>query len=93
MADVPSNALLVWTIKREYDIISEVLAKLDITPLQVLIAGAVIEITLRYGLQYFLEFGDVTAIFNRDSSQATVNPMPPAKNPRFPPAAADRISS
>ncbi|MDA0342504.1 MAG: type II secretion system secretin GspD [Proteobacteria bacterium] len=81
MADVPSNALLVWATKREYDVISEVLAKLDITPLQVLIEGTVIEITLRdrlrYGLQYFLEFGDVTAIFSRDSSQTTVNPTVP----------------
>ena len=53
------------------------LAKFDITPLQVLIEGAVIEITLRYGLQYFLEFSDVTAIFSRDSSQTTVNPTVP----------------
>ena len=81
MADEPSNALLVWATRREYDVISEVLAKLDITPLQVLIEGTVIEITLRdrlrYGLQYFLEFGDVSAIFTRDDSRTTVNPAVP----------------
>ena len=81
MADEPSNALLVWATRREYDVISEVLAKLDITPLQVLIEGTVIEITLRdrlrYGLQYFLEFGDVSAIFTRDDSRTTVNPTVP----------------
>jgi general secretion pathway protein D len=81
MADEPSNALLVWATRREYDVISEVLAKLDITPLQVLIEGTVIEITLRdrlrFGLQYFLEFGDVSAIFTRDDSRTTVNPTVP----------------
>jgi general secretion pathway protein D len=81
MADEASNALLVWATRREYDVISEVLAKLDITPLQVLIEGTVIEITLRdrlrYGLQYFLEFGDVSAIFTRDNSRTTVNPTVP----------------
>lgn len=81
MADAPSNALLVWATRREYDVISEVLAKLDISPLQVLIEGTVIEITLRdrlrYGLQYFLEVGDVSAIFTRDDSRTTVNPTVP----------------
>jgi general secretion pathway protein D len=81
MADEASNALLVWATRREYDVISEVLAKLDITPLQVLIEGTVIEITLRdrlrYGLQYFLEFGDVSAIFTRGNSRTTVNPTVP----------------
>lgn len=81
MADEASNALLVWATRREYDVISEVLAKLDITPLQVLIEGTVIEITLRdklrYGLQYFLEFGDVSAIFTRDDSRTTVTPTVP----------------
>ncbi|MDE0811044.1 MAG: hypothetical protein OSB69_17225, partial [Alphaproteobacteria bacterium] len=81
MADEASNALLVWATRREYDVISEVLAKLDITPLQVLIEGTVIEITLRdrlrYGLQYFLEFGDVSAIFTRDNSRTTVNSAVP----------------
>jgi general secretion pathway protein D len=81
MADEPSNALLVWATRREYDVIAEVLAKLDITPLQVLIEGTVIEITLRdrlrYGLQYFLEFGDVSAIFTRVDSRTTVNPTVP----------------
>lgn len=81
MADEPSNAMLVWATRREYDVISEVLAKLDISPLQVLIEGTVIEITLRdrlrYGLQYFLEVGDVSAIFTRDDSRTTVNPTVP----------------
>jgi general secretion pathway protein D len=81
MADEASNALLVWATRREYDVISEVLAKLDITPLQVLIEGTVIEITLRdrlrYGLQYFLEFGDVSAIFTRGDSRTTVTPTVP----------------
>jgi general secretion pathway protein D len=81
MADEQSNALLIWATRREYDVIAEVLAKLDITPLQVLIEGTVIEIALRdrlrYGLQYFLEVGDVSSIFTRDDSRTTVDPTVP----------------
>jgi general secretion pathway protein D len=81
MADEHSNALLIWATRREYDVIAEVLAKLDITPLQVLIEGTVIEIALRdrlrYGLQYFLEVGDVSSIFTRDDSRTTVDPTVP----------------
>ena len=81
MADKASNALLVWATQGEYDIIAEVLAKLDISPLQVLIEGTVIEITLRdrlrYGLQYFLEVGDVTSVLTRGESRTTVNPGVP----------------
>jgi len=81
MADAASNALLVWATKREYDTIAEVLAKIDISPLQVLIEGTVIEITLRdqlrYGLQYFLEVGDVSSVLTRGTSTTSVTPDVP----------------
>lgn len=61
MADEPNNAVLVLSTPAEYDIIEEVLVKLDIQPLQVLIEATIIEITLRdqlrFGLQYFIKSG------------------------------------
>ncbi|MBT6138751.1 MAG: type II secretion system secretin GspD [Rhodospirillaceae bacterium] len=81
MPDEAGNAILIWATGDEYDLISEVLAKLDIRPLQVLIEGTVIEITLRdqlrYGLQYFIEAGDLTALFTRGLSASTVTPLTP----------------
>ena len=61
MADEPNNAVLVLATPAEYDIIEEVLVKLDIQPLQVLIEATIIEIRLRdqlrFGLQYFIKSG------------------------------------
>lgn len=80
-ADGASNAILVWATGREYELISEVLAKLDITPLQVLIEGTVLEVTLqddlRYGLQYFIETGEFSAIFTRGTDTGSVTPLTP----------------
>jgi len=80
-ADAASNAILVWATGREYELISEVLAKLDITPMQVLIEGTVLEVSLRddlrYGLQYFIETGEFSAIFTRGSDPASVTPLTP----------------
>ncbi|WP_193187934.1 type II secretion system secretin GspD [Nisaea sediminum] len=80
-ADGSSNAILVWATGREYELISEVLAKLDITPLQVLIEGTVLEVSLqddlRYGLQYFIETGEFSTIFTRGTNANTVSPLTP----------------
>lgn len=80
-ADAASNAILVWATGREYELISEVLAKLDITPLQVLIEGTVLEVSLqddlRYGLQYYIETGEFSALFTRGTDTASVAPLTP----------------
>ncbi|MBH67377.1 MAG: type II secretion system protein GspD [Rhodospirillaceae bacterium] len=79
-SDASSNSILVWATGREYDLISEVLAKLDIAPLQVLIEGTVLEVSLqnnlRYGLKYLIEAGEFQSLFTQDNA-ATVTPILP----------------
>jgi general secretion pathway protein D len=61
MADEANNAVLVMATPAEYETIEEVLAKLDLQPLQVLIEATIIEVTLRdqlrFGVQYFIKSG------------------------------------
>ena len=81
MADTGANAILAWATGREYEVIAEALTRLDLTPLQVIIEGTVIEITLRdalrFGLQYFIESGEFSSIFTRGTNQTGVNPLLP----------------
>ena len=80
-ADKPSNSILVWATRTEYDLILEVLIKLDITPLQVLIEGTILEVSLknslRYGLKYFIETGEFNALFTSADSTTTVTAIAP----------------
>jgi len=75
IADDANNAILVLSTPREYESIEEVLVKLDIMPLQVLIEASIIEVTLndtlRYGVQHFLNTGDI-GIAKNSSSQLTI---------------------
>lgn len=75
IADESNNAVLVLATPREYESIEEVLVKLDIMPLQVLIEASIIEVTLndtlRYGVQHFLNTGDI-GIAKNSSSQLTI---------------------
>ncbi|CAE7836061.1 xpsE [Symbiodinium microadriaticum] len=61
MADEVNNALLILATPQEYEVMAEVLRKLDIAPLQVLIEATIIEVALqddlRFGVQYFLNTG------------------------------------
>lgn len=58
IADDSTNAILVLATPKDYASIEEVLAKLDIMPLQVQIETSIVEVTLndqlRYGVQYFI---------------------------------------
>lgn len=75
IADEANNAVLVLATPRDYESIEEVLAKLDLMPLQVIIDASIIEVslndTLRYGVQYFLSTGDI-GIAKHGSSQLTI---------------------
>ena len=66
-SDKRSNSILIWATGKEYELISEVLNKLDMMPSQVLIEGTVLEVTLknnlRYGLKYLIEAGEFQSIF------------------------------
>ena len=57
--DDEHNALLISATPQEFELIEEVIAKLDIQPLQVMIETSIFEVllndTLRYGIQYAIQ--------------------------------------
>jgi len=65
IADESNNALLILATSAEFRMIESALKRLDVLPLQVLIEATIAEVTLndtlRYGLQWFFEEGDVSA--------------------------------
>jgi len=72
IADATTNSLVIWASPREYRKIRRALDQLDILPLQVLIEATVAEVTLmdqlRYGVEWFLRSGDVSATLSQRSS-------------------------
>ena len=74
-SDKKSNSILIWATGKEYELISEVLIKLDMMPSQVLIEGTVLEVTLkndlRYGLKYLIEAGEFQSIFTREGANVS----------------------
>ena len=79
-SDHASNSILIWATGREYELISEVLNKVDIPPLQVLIEGTVLEVTLqdnlRYGLKYLIESGNFRSLFTQSNSAIASSILP-----------------
>ena len=79
-SDHASNSILIWATGREYELISEVLNKVDISPLQVLIEGTVLELTLqdnlRYGLKYLIESGNFRSLFTQSNSAIASSILP-----------------
>ncbi|MGQ0677012.1 MAG: type II secretion system secretin GspD, partial [Rhodospirillales bacterium] len=60
-ADDKNNALLIAATPRDFDLVQDVLDKLDLVPLQVLIEATIFEVTLRdqlrFGFQYLVSNG------------------------------------
>ena len=79
-SDHASNSILIWATGREYELISEVLNKVDISPLQVLIEGTVLEVTLqdnlRYGLKYLIESGNFRSLFTQSNAAIASSILP-----------------
>ena len=71
---------MIWATGREYELISEVLTKVDISPLQVLIEGTVLEVTLqdnlRYGLKYLIESGNFQSLFTQSNAAIASSILP-----------------
>ena len=69
IADDTTNSLVIRATPRDYRQIREALAQLDITRLQVLIEATIAEVTLngqlRYGVEWFFRYGDVSFAFSR----------------------------
>jgi general secretion pathway protein D len=85
--DPRNNALLIYATPAEYETILAALKKLDIVPLQVLIEATIAEVTLndalKYGVEWFLNFGSNTVTFNT-SERTTPAPTPDLLLSKFP---------
>ena len=79
-SDHASNSILIWATGCEYELRSEVLNKVDIPPLQVLIEGTVLEVTLqdnlRYGLKYLIESGNFRSLFTQSNAAIASSILP-----------------
>jgi general secretion pathway protein D len=69
-ADPTTNSLVIQATPQKYRMIEQALGRLDIVPLQVMIEATVAEVTLnnelRFGLEWFFRFGDVSGSLTRN---------------------------
>ena len=88
-ADETNNAIVVFSTPRDYALIADALAKLDVPPLQVMIDASISEVTLNHNLQYGIQWafqtgrlsgglsqGSPQTITNANGSTTTINPGP-----------------
>ena len=82
-ADETHNALLISANARDYELIRQVLAGIDVPPLQVLIEVTVAEVVLNdnlnYGVEYFINSGKTNTLLTT-SNVATITPAVPGFN-------------
>lgn len=89
VANRSNNSLLIRATPKIYESIEATLRRLDTPPLQVIIEATIAEVTLndalRYGVQYFLQFGSVRLGFNSEGSGASSlgNLVPSPQLPGF----------
>ncbi len=80
IADIPNNALLVYATAQEDDQIEDMLAKLDIVPLEVRIDATIAEVdltgALQYGTQFYFKSGDINAVLSTAASSALATNFP-----------------
>jgi general secretion pathway protein D len=84
IADETTNSLVIRASPRAYNEIQSALRELDVVPLQVLIEATIAEVTLRgelrYGVEWFFRYGDVslassTGLTNITGSGPLVAPL------------------
>jgi general secretion pathway protein D len=82
-ADEAHNSLLISANARDYELIRQVLAGIDVPPLQVLIEVTVAEVVLNdnlnYGVEYFINAGKTNSLLTT-ASTATIAPAVPGFN-------------
>ena len=82
-ADEAHNSLLISANARDYELIRQVLAGIDVPPLQVLIEVTVAEVVLNdnlnYGVEYFINSGKTNALLTT-SNVAAIAPAVPGFN-------------
>jgi general secretion pathway protein D len=80
IADETTNSLIVWANKGEFSLIRDALKKLDITPMEVRIEAAVVEVTLTddlsYGVQYLFQNRHMGTILTNASTKAVSGSYP-----------------
>ena len=80
-ADETHNALLISANAKDYELIRQVLAGIDVPPLQVLIEATVAEVdlndSLNYGVEYFINSGKTNTLLTTASSAAAIAPATP----------------
>lgn len=78
--DIPNNALLVYATAQEDDQIEDMLAKVDIVPLEVRIDATIAEVdltgALQYGTQFYFKSGDINAVLSTATSSALATNFP-----------------
>ena len=81
-ADETNNALVIYATPREYAMVQDSLAQLDITPLQVVIEAAITEVTLndtlQYGAQWYLQTHGNQLALSQGSTATPVQNFPGA---------------
>ncbi len=79
-ADEAHNALLISANAKDYELIRDVLAGIDVPPLQVLIEVTVAEVmlndNLNYGVEYFINSGKTSSLLTTASSAAIAPATP-----------------
>jgi general secretion pathway protein D len=82
-ADEAHNALLISANAKDYELIRQVLAGIDVPPLQVLIEVTVAEVVLNdnlnYGVEYFINSGKTNTLLTT-SNVAAIAPVVPGFN-------------
>jgi general secretion pathway protein D len=82
-ADETHNSLLISANARDYELVRQVLAGIDVPPLQVLIEVTVAEVVLNdalnYGVEYFINSGRTSTLLTT-SSVAAIAPAVPGFN-------------
>jgi general secretion pathway protein D len=80
-ADEAHNALLISANAKDYELIRQVLAGIDVPPLQVLIEVTVAEVdlndNLNYGVEYFINSGKTNTLLTTGMSAAAIVPATP----------------
>ncbi len=80
-ADEAHNSLLISASARDYDMIRQVLQGIDVPPLQVLIQVTVAEVVLNdklnYGVEFYINAGNLNSLLTTGASAVAVTPTTP----------------
>ncbi|HSZ51900.1 MAG TPA: type II secretion system secretin GspD [Caulobacteraceae bacterium] len=87
-SDETNNAVVVYATPRDYSIIEDALRKLDVTPSEVLIEAAIVEVTLtdqmQYGVQWSFATPNSVGALSQVATTTLTQGALPALTPTFP---------